>query len=87
MAAYRRSGDYEGLLRVVQADAGILLASLHPAEVLAALDECPDGVLKAHPLALLVLMRRMFTWRQIPRSTRRCRSGSAATCWASATSL
>ena len=67
MAAYRRSGDYEGLLRVVQADAGILLASLHPAEVLAALDECLDGVLKAHPLALLVLMRRMFTWRQIPR--------------------
>ena len=67
MAAYRRSGDYEGLLRVVQADAGILLASLHPAEVLAALDECPDGVLKTHPLALLVLMRRMFTWRQIPR--------------------
>ena len=67
MAAYRRSEDYEGLLRVVQADAGILLASLHPAEVLAALDECPDGVLKAHPLALLVLMRRMFTWRQIPR--------------------
>ena len=67
MAAYRRSGDYEGLLRVVQEDAGILLASLHPAEVLAALDECPDGVLKAHPLALLVLMRRMFTWRQIPR--------------------
>ena len=67
MAAYRRSGDYEGLLRVVQADAGILLASLHPAEVLAALDECPDGVLKAHPLALLVLMRQMFTWRQIPR--------------------
>ena len=67
MAAYRCSGDYEGLLRVVQADAGILLASLHPAEVLAALDACPDGVLKAHPLALLVLMRRMFTWRQIPR--------------------
>ena len=67
MAAYRCSGDYDGLLRVVQADAGILLASLHPAEVLAALDECPDGVLKAHPLALLVLMRRMFTWRQMPR--------------------
>ena len=67
MAAYRRSGDYEGLLRAVQEDAGILLASLHPAEVLEALDECPDGVLKAHPLALLVLMRRMFTWRQIPR--------------------
>ncbi len=67
MAAYRCSGDYEGLLRVVQADAGILLASLHPAEVLEALDACPDGVLKAHPLALLVLMRRMFTWRQIPR--------------------
>ncbi len=25
------------------------------------------GVLKAHPFALLVLMRRMFTWRQIPK--------------------
>ena len=58
MAAYRRCGDYDALLRVVQEDAGILLASLPPSEVPAALDECPADALKAHPFALLVLMRR-----------------------------
>ena len=67
MAAYRRCGDYDALLRVVQEDAGILLASLPPSEVLAALDECPADALKAHPFALLVLMRSMFNWRNIPR--------------------
>ena len=67
MAAYHRSGDYDALLQVVQADAGILLASLKPADVLAVLDQCPAAVLKAHPFALLVLMRSMFNWRQIPR--------------------
>ena len=67
MAAYRMSGNYNALLRVVRADAGILLASLPPAEVLEALDACPAETLKAHPFAILVLMRRMFTWRQIPK--------------------
>ena len=36
-------------------------------EVLAFLDVCPRGTLQAHPLTLLVLMRRMFTWQQIPK--------------------
>ena len=67
LAAYRRSGNYDALLRVVREDAGILLAALKPSEVLAALDECPEETLKAYPFALLVLMRRMFTWRQIPK--------------------
>ena len=67
MAAYRRCGDYDALLRVVQEDAGILLASLPPSEVLAALDECPADALKAHPFAILVLMRSMFNWRNIPK--------------------
>ena len=67
MAAYRRCGDYDALLRVVQEDAGILLASLPPSEVPAALDECPADALKAHPFALLVLMRSMFNWRNIPK--------------------
>ena len=70
MAAYRRCGDYDALLRVVQEDAGILLASLPPSEVLAALDECPADALKAHPFALLVLMRSMFNWRLIPEMMR-----------------
>ena len=71
-----------------------------PSEVLAALDECPADALKAHPLALLVLMRSMFNWRQYPenagaegaparrhwRSIPSCPRRSAATCWANATS-
>ena len=67
IAAYRRSENYDALLRVIRSDAGILLASLKPKDVLDALDNCPAETLKAYPLAILVLMRRMFTWRQIPR--------------------
>ena len=45
----------------------VLLAALKPQEVLELLDHCGDEVLMEHPTALLVLMRRMFTWGQIPR--------------------
>ena len=67
LAAYRRSENYDALLRVIRSDAGILLASLKPEDVLDALDKCPSETLKAYPFAILVLMRRMFTWRQIPK--------------------
>ena len=65
--AYRESRNNDALLRVVQKDAGILLASLKPAEVLECLAQCPTPVLKEHPLAVLVLMRSMFNWKQIPK--------------------
>ena len=67
LAAYRRSENHDALLRVIRSDAGILLASLKPEDVLDALDKCPAETLKAYPFAILVLMRRMFTWRQIPK--------------------
>lgn len=67
IAAYRKSKDYHALLRVIRGDAGILLASLKPEDVLDALNKCPAETLKANPFAILVLMRRMFTWRQIPK--------------------
>lgn len=67
ISAYRKSGNFDALLRVVLNDAGIMLAALKPDDVLSFLNECPVAVLKEHPLALLVLMRRMFTWRQIPK--------------------
>ena len=67
IAAYRRSENYDALLRVIRSDAGILLASLKPEDVLDALDKCPAETLRAYPFAILVLMRRMFTWRQIPK--------------------
>ncbi len=57
----------DALLRVVRNDAGILLASLKPAEVLEMLERCPAETLKAYPFAILAQMRRMFTWRQIRR--------------------
>ena len=67
MTAYRQAGDFDALLRVVQTDAGILLASLDPQKVLHGLALCPQEVLMRHPFALLVLMRSMFNWRQIPK--------------------
>lgn len=67
LTAYRKSGNYDAMLRVVEKDAGILLSSLDPQTVLATVGECPVPMLKAHPLALLVLMRSMFNWRNIPK--------------------
>ena len=67
LAAYRKSENYDALLRVIRSDAGILLASLKPEDVLTALDKCPAETLKAYPFAILVLMRWMFTWRRTPK--------------------
>lgn len=67
IGAHQQSGNYDALLQVICKDAGILLASLNPSKVLEMLEQCPIDVLKAHPSAILVLMRRMFTWRQIKK--------------------
>lgn len=67
MTAYRQNEDYAALLRVVQKDAGIYLGALDPQTVISTIDACPETILKEHPFALLVLMRRLFTWRQIPK--------------------
>lgn len=67
IVAYRRSGNYDALLRVIQKDAGILFASLNPQTVLSDIEACPVFVLKEHPLSILVLMCSMFNWRLIPQ--------------------
>lgn len=67
IASYRRSTDYDSLLRVIGKDAGILLSSLNPETVLSDIETCPLEVLKEHPLSILVLMRSMFNWRNIPK--------------------
>lgn len=67
LSAYRKSGNFDAVLRVVESDAGVLLAGLSPEAVLDFLSGCPEEALMEHPAALLVLMRRMFTWRQIPK--------------------
>ena len=67
LTAYRKCGNYDALLRVVEKDAGILLSSLNPQMVLNDIAECPVSTLKVHPLALLVLMRTMFNCQNIPK--------------------
>lgn len=67
MSAYGQSRNYDALLRVVEQDAGILLSSLNPQTVLDTMAECPCSPLKVRPLALLMLMRSMFNWRNIPK--------------------
>lgn len=67
MDAYKKSVNYDALLRVIQIDAGILLSYMNPADVQKMLDICPVSIIKKYPLAILVLMRSMFNWRQIPK--------------------
>ncbi len=67
MSAYRRNQNFAAILGWCKKDAGILLASLKPEEVLEVLNRCPVSVLKEYPLAILVLMRCMFNWKNIPK--------------------
>ena len=67
LTAYENCADHDAALHVIEQDAGILLASITPDELLTRLGKCPAQALKRHPLAILVLMRRMFTWKQIPK--------------------
>ena len=56
LQAFAHCGDHDAALAVIEADAGDLLASLSPAELLQRLDRCPVEALQRHPLAILVLM-------------------------------
>lgn len=67
LGAYRMSGNNDAALTIIEKDAGNLLSALHPEELLERLNACPEEVLMRHPTAILVLMRRLFTWRQIPK--------------------
>ena len=67
LGAYGRSGNSDAALTIIEKDAGNLLSALHPEELLERLNACPEEVLMRHPTAILVLMRRLFTWRRIPK--------------------
>ena len=64
---FAKAEDYEGWLRAVQKDVGVALAVIEPKEVLDTMEKCPKSILCGNPWAVLVLMRRLFTWRQIPK--------------------
>ncbi len=64
---YGEAGFMPGVLRVIGLDRGVQLTALGPEDILALLALCKAEELLAEPQALLVLMRRMFTCRQIPK--------------------
>ncbi|WP_026670784.1 helix-turn-helix transcriptional regulator [Butyrivibrio sp. AE3006] len=67
IAHYRISENYDAFLKVIKLDAGILLSTLKPQLILDELAKIPDDILLENPFSILVLMRCMFNWRQIPK--------------------
>lgn len=64
---YGEAAARSELLHVIGLDRGVQLASIQPERILALLDHCSEAELIREPQALLVLMRRLFSWRQIPK--------------------
>lgn len=67
MMFYERSGNCRAWLGVVAEDAGVMLAGLNPSEVTETLQNCTADELKENKYAVLVLMRRLFSWGNIPK--------------------
>ena len=66
MAAYRACTDWPGLLRVIGKDQAMELSFFTQETVTGWVSDCPEATLKRDPLALLVLIRRYFSWRMLP---------------------
>ena len=60
------SDDYEALLAAVEENRGYALNIQHQEEVLRWLEQCPKEILARHSYALLIFMRRLYTFRRIP---------------------
>ena len=67
LAYYRMAGEHRRVLRLVGTDCGVQLASMRPERVMSWLEERSPEELMAEPQSLLVLMRRLFSWHQIPK--------------------
>ncbi len=67
MRFYGEADDMVGVLHVIGLDRGVQLASASPDSILELLDRCKPEELLREPQAMLVLMRRMFTCRRIPK--------------------
>ena len=64
------SDNYEALLNAVEENRGYALNIQHQEDVLRWLDECPKATLTRHSYALLIFMRRLYTFRRIPEMLR-----------------
>ncbi len=64
---YEKAGDMRSAIRVIGLDRGVEIACVEPKEILDILKKTTEEQMLAEPQALLVLMRRLFSWRQIPK--------------------
>ncbi len=67
MRFYEDADAMGNVLHVIGLDRGVQLVSVNPGQVIAIIERCKEEDLIHEPLALLVLMRRMFTCQQIPK--------------------
>ncbi len=64
---YEMADEMRLLLRVIAKDRGIQIVSFKPEKVLEIIEKCSEDDLINEPEASLVLMRRLFSWHQIPK--------------------
>ena len=57
---FRQAGDWDGLLRAAAADCGKSIGGEHRQMLLSWCRDCPEDVLRRHPDAVCVLMRKLF---------------------------
>ena len=62
---FQQAGDWDGLLRAAAADCGKSIGGEHRQMLLSWCRDCPEDVLRRHPDAVCVLMRKLFSFREI----------------------
>ena len=67
---FRQAGDWDGLLRTAAADCGKSIGGEHRQMLLSWCRGCPEDALRRHPDAVCVLMRKLFSFREIPELMR-----------------
>ncbi|MEF2711145.1 MAG: AAA family ATPase [Oscillospiraceae bacterium] len=75
-----RGGDWDGVLTAAARDCGKSICGEHRQMLLSWCQSCPEEALRRHPDALCVLMRKLYSFRQIPESCCGCRSCCSRAC-------
>ena len=65
-----RGGDWDGVLTAAARDCGKSICGEHRQMLLSWCQSCPEEALRRHPDALCVLMRKLYSFRQIPELLR-----------------
>lgn len=63
--AYYKAGNWDGLMNAISSDCGKNIGGEHQHSVYEWSTLCPVPVLQAHPDAVLVLIRKLFSFKQI----------------------